>query len=129
MNEEQKKELHERAVNIRKYKVLKPLSGWFSKYKNKGVGEVFNSEVLYDRGYNIQQLIHQGSIELIPDVFPFQADIAGKNRHSVYSRCPECFQMSINMPLEVGCPSCGYPKTITYYDAETISDYINTLLG
>lgn len=120
-----KKELFERAKKIKVYEVIKPLDGWFARYRNKGVGEKYNSEVLFDRGYNINKLLADGKIIEVPKVFPFEKEIVGKNYHSVYVRCKECLKFGINMPLETDCPNCGYSETITYYDAETIQKYIN----
>lgn len=122
-----KEELHQRAVNVKIYRLIKPLDGYFSRYKNKAVGDKFTSEVLYESGYNINDLLEQGKIKEVPPIFPFEKDITGTNQHSVYSKCPECFGWGINGPLENVCGNCGYPKTIQYYDAETIQNFIDSL--
>lgn len=54
----------------------------------------------------------------------WQKDIVGTNRHSVYSRCPDCLQMGINVPLDRICGNCGASNCVTYYDEETIDDYL-----
>lgn len=120
-------ELYLKAKNVKVYRVLKPLPGYFQKYKNKGLGHKFNSEILYRRGYNIKELIASGHIKEIPKILPFEKEIIRKNEHSVYTKCKKCFGWSITMPLETECLHCGYPGTITYYDAETIQNYIESL--
>lgn len=122
-----KKEFHNMMKNINKYKIIKKLEGEKLQYAN--IGDIFSSDVLYNNDYNIIDLIEQGFIELIPDIFPFEKEIIGKNVHSVYSICPDCHMKGINFPLEKECGNCGYPKCITYYDAQTINDYINSLLN
>lgn len=61
-------------------------------------------------------------------IFPFEIEIVGKNQHSVWTKCKQCLQFGINMPLEKKCGNCGYTETITYYDAETIQKFINSLI-
>lgn len=56
----------------------------------------------------------------------WQKDLVGKNQHSVYSRCPDCLQMGINMPLDRVCGNCGKDNCVTYYDEETIHKYLHS---
>lgn len=124
-----KKELFERAKKVKIYKVIKPLFGYFTRYKNKGLGEKYNSQTFYERGYNIQFLVENEYIIEVPKVFPFEKKIAGKNQHTVYTRCKECLKFGINQPLETNCINCGYSETLTYYDAETVQNFINSLIA
>lgn len=117
-------EFIEQSKRINTYKVLKKLIGELSYAE---VGDKFQSDVLYDRGYNITGLVETGFLELVPIIFPFEADVVGKNHSSVLSFCQNCLMQSINLPLNKQCGNCGYHKTITYYDAETIQDYITSI--
>jgi hypothetical protein len=109
------------AKNRNVYKVLKALDGELSNAK---IGDRFFSDTLYERGYNMFALTEQGILELVPNIFPFEKEIIGKNVHSVYTRCSECGSMGINTPLEKTCGNCGYSEGKTYYDAETIHNYL-----
>lgn len=119
-----KEKFLELAKNESTYRTLKEFPIPSGKAK---VGDKFRSKILYDMGYNMLDFIERGYLERIPDVFDFEHEVIGKNQHSVHTWCPECFAWSINMPLEKEC-GCGYPKGITYYDAETIDNYIKTIL-
>ena len=121
-----KEEFFSLAKNRNRYRVIKPLTGELSYAQ---IGDTYNSDILYERGYNTIELVKQGVLELIPKVFPFEAKVVGKNVHSVYTLCPECKTWGINMPLEKECGNCGYPKGITYYDAETIDNYLRSILS
>jgi len=55
------------AKNRNKYRVLKPLDGELSYAK---VGDFFFSDTLFDRGYNMNELIKDGFLELVPIIFP-----------------------------------------------------------
>jgi hypothetical protein len=116
-----KEEFYQLAKNRNRYKVLKPLIGELSHAK---IGDTYFSDTLYERGYNMDALVEQGVLERIPDVFPFEKEIVGHNVHSVYSWCSECQSFGINAPLNKECGNCGYSKTHTYYDAETIDNYL-----
>lgn len=105
------------AKNINRYKVLKQLPPPLDYAK---IGDCFHSDILYDRGYNIIQLVADGYLELIPRIFPFEKEIVAKTKHSVLTVCPECGSHGVNMPLDKVCGNCGYTETRTYYDAETI---------
>ncbi len=59
--------------------------------------------------------------------FPFEEEVIGKNTHSVLTKCLECLNIGINIPLETKCSNCGSIHTVTYYDAETIHQYIMNL--
>jgi ribosomal protein L37E len=114
MNKEQFFQL---AKNRNRYRVVKPLSGELS-YAT--IGATYHSDTLYDRGYNINELVRQGRLELVPRIFPFEREVVGHNVHSVLTVCPECGSHGTNMPLEKECGNCGYTETRTYYDAETV---------
>jgi len=58
--------------------------------------------------------------------FPFQMDIVGKNVHTVFVICPACHHRGVNVPLETVCGNCGQEGCITYYDAETIHNYLTS---
>lgn len=118
-----KKEFYKLAKNRNKYRVLKTLDGELSYAK---VGSTYFSDTLYELGYDMYALVKNGALELIPDIFLFEKEIIGKNVASVYTLCPECKTWGINTPLEKKCGDCGYPKGITYYDAETIDIYLKT---
>jgi len=118
-----KKEFFQLAKNRNTYKVVKPLHGELSYAK---LNDKFKSDTLYDRGYNILQLVQDGYLELVPRIFHFEKEIVGKNVHSVFSVCPECGSHGVNMPLEKECGNCGYTETITYYDAETIHNLLQS---
>lgn len=117
----EKKEFFRLAKNRNKYKVLKPLKGELSYSK---IGDTYFSDTLYERGYNMQKLVEDGVLELVPRIFDFEKQIEGTNVHSVYTKCPMCFSWAINFPLEKECGNCGYSECITYYDAETINNYL-----
>lgn len=117
-------EFIEQSKRINTYKVLKKMIGELS-YAN--IGDKFHSDILYDRGYNIIGLVEKGFLELVPIVFPFEKELVGKNHNSVITFCSNCLMNSINLPLNKECGNCGYHKTTTYYDAETIQDYINKI--
>lgn len=119
-----KEEFYELAKNRNRYRVAKPLTGELSYAK---IGDTFLSDTLYERGYNMLALVEQGVLEIVPDVFPFEKEIVGKNVGSVYSRCPECQSFGINMPLDTVCGNCGYTKCTTYYSAETIDNYLRSI--
>ena len=112
------------AKNRNKYRVLKPLTG---ELAYADIGDTFYSDTLYERGYNIDALVEQGILEMVPRVFQFEKEIVGKNAHSVYTLCSECKSWGINMPLEKQCGNCGYTECKTYYDAETIDKYLRAL--
>jgi len=111
----------------RVYEVVKPLKGYFSKYKNKAVGHRFSAEILFKREYNINQLLKEGKIVEIPKIFPFEIEIVSQNQHSVWTKCKECLHFGINMPLNKKCANCGCEETITYYDADSVQRFINSL--
>lgn len=117
----EQQEFFQLAKNRNTYKLLKKLSGELSY---AAPGDKFMSDTLYDRGYNINQLVSDGYLELVPRVFPFEKEVVGKNVHSVLTVCPECGSHGINMPLEKECGNCGYTETRTYYDAETINNML-----
>lgn len=118
-----RKEFFELAKNRNRYKIIKPLEGALS-YATQG--DVFMSDTLYDRGYNILKLVDDGYLELVPRIFPFEKDIVGKNVHSVISVCPECGSHGINLPLDKQCGNCGYTETRTYYDAHTVHNLLES---
>ena len=120
-----KDEFFQLAKNRNRYRVAKPLTGELSYAK---IGDTYYSDTLYERGYNMYALVENGTLELIPDVFPFEKEIEGLNVHSVYTLCPECKTWGINMPMGKTCGECGYTRGHTYYDAETIDKYIRTVL-
>ncbi len=122
MAEMTKEDWHKLAKKRKVYKVIGRMVGDLSYAE---VGDCFLSDILYERGYNITNLVNGNVIKLVPTISPFEKKILGKNIHSVRSWCPDCFAWGINMPLDKECGSCGYPKTITYYDAETIQNYID----
>lgn len=62
-------------------------------------------------------------------VFDFEKHLVGKNIHCVLTFCPKCAEHGISMPLNKECPNCGYLNCFTYYDAETIQNFINELLS
>lgn len=117
-------EFFELAKNRNRYKVIKRLNGKLSYAK---VGDTYNSDTLYDLGYNILELVSGGFLELVPRVFPFEREIVGKNVHSVLTVCPQCRSHGINFPLDKQCGNCDYTETRTYYDAETIHNYLTQL--
>jgi len=112
------------SKNQNTYKVIKQLPG---KLAYAEPGDKYNSKVLFDCGYNMFELVEQGYLELLPKVFPFEEEIVGKNIHSVHTVCPECRSQGINFPLIKECGNCGYPNCITYYDAETINNFLNKI--
>ena len=69
--------------------------------------------------------------EQIPNFFPFQEKIIGKNVHSVYIHCLSCRMWGIGDVLEKQCGNCGNCSNqldcIIYYDAETIHNYLLTI--
>lgn len=118
-----KDEFFQLAKNRNRYKVLKKLEGELS-YAD--IGDTYGSDTLYDRGYNILQLVKDGYLQPIPRIFSFEKEIVGKNVHSVLTVCPQCGSHGVNMPLEKDCGDCGYTETRTYYDAETIQNFMDS---
>ena len=116
------KEFFESVKNTNIYKILKPLNGELSYCQ---IGDKYTSDILYERGYNIIELVENGYLELVPKIFPFEHEIIDKNIHSVITVCGECGINGINLPLQKECGNCGYPYTKTYYDSETIQNYLN----
>lgn len=112
------------AKNRNKYKVLKPIKGELSYAK---IGDTYFSDTLYERGYNMDEMVKTGHLELVERIFPFEYEIVGKNVKSVFTKCPEGCGFGINAPLNKQCGNCGYTEGITYYDAETIHNYIVSL--
>lgn len=119
-----RQDFHTLTKNINVYRVVKPLVG---KLHHSKIGDKYNSETLYENDYNITDLLDRGFIELVPVTFPFESEIVNTNEHTVFSLCPDCHHWGVNFPLDKVCGNCGYPKTITYYDAETIDKYIKSL--
>lgn len=119
----EQQEFFQLAKNRNTYKVIKPLDGELSYAK---AGDKYMSDTLFDRGYNILQLVKDGYLELVPRVFPFEKEVVGKNVHSVLTVCPECGSHGVNMPLEKECGNCGYTETKTYYDAETVHNLLQS---
>ena len=119
-----KEEFNEKSKDINVYRILKPIPPPLDYAKK---GDRYHAQTLYERGYNIVKLIEDKFIELANEPFPFQKELVGKNIHSVYSKCPECGSFGINMPLDNICGNCNYPRCITYYDAETIYQYLQTI--
>jgi ribosomal protein L37E len=119
----EQQEFFQLAKNRNTYKVIKQLDGELSYAK---VGDKYMSDTLYDRGYNINQLVNDGYLELVPRIFPFEKEVVGKNVHSVLTVCPECGSHGVNMPLEKECGNCGYTETKTYYDAETVHNLLQS---
>lgn len=115
----EKELFYKKAANTNLYRVLKPLPPPLD-YSSRN--DKYHSDILYDRGYNINQLVSDGYLELAEEPFQWQKDLVGKNKHSVYCWCPECQSFGINMPLQTVCGNCGYPKCTTYYDVHTIND-------
>ena len=111
--------------NIHTYRILKQLPGADLAYLK--VGEKVQNSTLYDRGYNIEKLIKHGYIKNIDEPYDWQKELVGKNEHSVYVKCGQCGSWGVNFPLDTKCANCGYEKCITYYDAQTIDDLINSL--
>ena len=114
------------------YEVVKPLEYRPKKNRrislNKDPFEIgcrFTMKMLRERDYDIKSLLMKGIIREIPFVFPFEKEIVGRNPHSVYSRCRDCLEFSINHPLETGCQFCGSLYTVTYYDAENVQRFID----
>lgn len=101
------------------YRVEKKLPG---ELQHAEVGTRFYSETLYDLEYNILQMVADGYLVCIDEPFEWQKKLVGENINTVYSRCPECASFGVNMPLDNVCGNCGYPKCITYYDAQTINE-------
>lgn len=56
--------------------------------------------------------------------FEFEKDIEGKNEHSIYTHCLNCYSWGINFPFEKECGNCGSSETLTYYDSKTINNYL-----
>jgi hypothetical protein len=57
--------------------------------------------------------------------FEFEKKITNKNIHSVYTHCLSCYMWGVNIPFEKECGNCGSLETLTYYDSETINNYLN----
>ena len=128
MKELEKKEFLESIKNRNTYEVLETFTppnrnkNWAKK------GDTYGGGTIYDWGLNPETLIKEGKIILIEkETFQWQKDIVGKNKHSVYSWCPECLKFGINMPLENECLDCGHTATITYYDAKTINALVKPI--
>lgn len=60
-------------------------------------------------------------------VYPFEENI--KNKHSVYTLCPNCHTWGINMPGEKMCGDCNFPYGITYYSAEDVNNLIKKIIA
>lgn len=121
-----KEEFFELAKNINTYKIKKRLTGDLHYAKK---GDTFLSDTLYERGYNINQLILDGFLEIVPRIFEFEKMIVGKNVHTIFTVCPQCFNHGVNLPLDKICGNCGFTETMTYYDAETINNLLIELLN
>lgn len=118
-----KEDFFKLAKNRNKYVVINKIPFGTLNYADKG--DRYNSDTLYDAGYNINELVSEGYLQLVPRIFDFEKELVGKNVHSVLSVCPECGSHGINFPLDKECGNCGYSETITYYDAETINNLLN----
>lgn len=118
MNKEQFLKL---ASNRHTYQVKKRLDGDLNYAE---IGDTFYSDTLYNRGYNMTDLVETGHLVLMDEPFNFQRELVGKNIHSVFVKCPQCGSIGVNEPLNIICGNCNYPKCITYYDAETIQNYL-----
>lgn len=119
-----KEKFFELAKNRKKYKILKQLP---EQPKSLTIGDKYYSETLYDHGYNMEKLVKYGYLQVVSEPFAFQKDLIGKNVHSVIVKCSECGYAGINEPLNTVCANCNYPKSVTYYDAETINDYLQSI--
>ena len=61
-----------------------------------------------------------------PTVERWEPGAVGKNVHSVYTHCRNCWMWGINMPLDKVCGNCGKTTDIeTYYDSETITKLLD----
>ena len=119
-----KTEFYKKAKNWKNYRVIKPFKkGLFDPIVDASV----SAQTLYEEEFSIDKLLEKGFIKEIPDVFPFEKEVVGKNIHSVYTHCLECGFKGINLPLIKECGNCGFPKTQTYYDAATIDSYLRSL--
>lgn len=116
-------EFIEKSKNWKRYKVLRQLPDNGTSHAIIA-GNCYYSGTFYDSEYNINELIEEGYIILYEEPFPFQKDLVGNNKRTVYCYCPQCKSFGVNTPLEMTCGNCGYTKTVTYYDAETINDYL-----
>lgn len=55
----------------------------------------------------------------------WEEKLIGKNIHSVLTKCKNCGNTGINLPLEDECGNCGSENTIRYYDKKTIDLLFN----
>ena len=117
-------EFIEYSKNINRYKLKKRLAPPLDYAE---IADSFHSDTLYEAGYNILELVNSGFLDVIPQIFPFEKDVVGKNIYSVITVCPQCGSHGVNFPLEKECGNCGYTKTRTYYDAQTIQNLIDNL--
>ena len=53
--------------------------------------------------------------------------IRGKNKHSVYLKCPKCKKFGIGMPFDRECGNCKYSDCILYIDIETVLELLSSL--
>lgn len=111
--------------NRKLYKVINKIP--YGELSYASIGDKFNSDILYERGYNMNKLVEEGILKIIGEPYDFQKNIIGTNTRSVFIKCPDCGIVGINEPLNAECGNCGHPKCITYYDAETIQNYIESL--
>lgn len=118
-----KEKFIELVTNRILYKIVKSLP---EMPKSIEVGGKYYSETLYNLGYNMEKLVKHGYLSVLGEPYEFQKEIIGQNVKSVFVKCGECGTMGINDPLNIVCGNCGYPKCVSYYDAETINDYIQS---
>lgn len=121
MNE---KEFIETSGNIKTYRIAKTLPGELS-YMN--IGDKVQNSILFDRGYNILKFVKHGYLKNIDEPYDWQKQLVDKNEHTVYVHCGQCGKMGVNFPLDNKCGNCGYEKCITYYDAQTIDNFIRQI--
>lgn len=61
-------------------------------------------------------------------IYPFEKQIVGKNLNKVYTLCQanHACGWGVNMPLNKQCGNCNDTEHgVTYYDAETIQNFID----
>lgn len=116
-----KKEFIDNSANSKTYRIAIELDGDLSYM---AIGTRVASSVLYDNGYNILDLVASGHILNINEPYEWQRKLVGKNEHTVYSWCPACLSFGVNLPLDNTCGNCGYARTRTYYDADTIDLFL-----
>ena len=117
-----KKTFIETSGNVHLYRILKLIPGCDWK-----VNDRVQSGTLYDKGFNILELVEKKYIKNIDEPYEWQKWLVGKNEHSVLSLCGQCGHQQVPFPLDNKCGSCGYERCITYYDAQTIDLLINHL--